>query len=183
MWVPVKHESKIILFFQFNAFLFFKLYPQTSTSNHPITLPDLLRRIVQITPPICRLMHHLAHYVHTVAPSIWQPLYLPEPRPTDRNGSQMVDLFSYLRNSRHFAGGFKVHDDFFVFIEDDDWMRGEVDYLHLSDSYSSIVLNISYTKAGTTAFPYPLIDPFLHFGKVIPSNLMGNSSYPLQIGD
>ena len=150
MWVPVKHESKIILFFQFNAFLFFKLYPQTSTSNHPITLPDLLRRIVQITPPICRLMHHLAHYVHTVAPSIWQPLYLPEPRPTDRNGSQMVDLFSYLRNSRHFAGGFKVHDDFFVFIEDDYWVRREVDNLHLRPM-SSLKSN-TFCKFQTSGF-------------------------------
>jgi len=106
-------------------------YPQTSASNHPITLPYLLGWIVQIIPPLCRLMHHLAHYIHTVTPSIWQPLNLPEPRPTDRNGTQVVDLFSYLGDSRHFAGGFKVHDDFFVFVEDDDRVRGEVDYLHL----------------------------------------------------
>ena len=170
-------------FFHFNAFLFFKLYPQTLTPNHPVPLPHLLSRIVQITPPLCRFVNHLADDVHTVATSVWQPLNLPEPRPTDRNGTQVVDLFSYLRNSCYFARWFKVHDDFFVFIKNYHRMRGKVDYLHLSDSYSSMLLNISYTKAGTTALPYPLIDPFLHFGKVIPSSSGGNSSSPPQIGD
>ena len=95
-------------------------------------------------------MHHLANDIHTIPPSVWQSLNLPEPSPTDRNGAQVVQLFSYLRDSRHFARWFKVHDDFFVFVENDDRMRGQVDYLHLRP-ISSLKSN-TFCKFHTSGF-------------------------------
>ena len=102
---------------------------QTFTANTLTILVDLLRRIVKITPPLCRVKDHLTDYVDTVALLIRKAFDFCKPSEADGDGSHLVNSLGNFLDSGDLARWRYVHDDFVLFVKNHDGMSCEVDYL------------------------------------------------------